>query len=148
MQTEKAIYHDSRYFRVGVLQNLIQTEGRVLAGKWKDEFTIYLYHFPEYPVAQKITVGSTVSMKNNSRFAILNVSIYLKDTKKEVLSIKRVSPSQIIQFEFSREGSYDLLYSIADNQKIEKRNIKIVPQLRKPSNLPHNFDPQLKPTWY
>jgi hypothetical protein len=112
-------------------ETLIEPKGEMLAGKWKNETTIYLYHFPEYPVAQNISLGSNISLKNNSSFSILNVSIYLKDTQKEVLSVNKLSANESIKFEFNREGLYELLYSIANIQKIEKRNIKVIPQLKK-----------------
>jgi hypothetical protein len=148
MQTANVINHDSQFLKIEIFQNLNQHQGKMMAGKWKNETIIYLYHFPEYSIDQKIAVGSIVSMKNNSNFAILNVSIYSKDVQKEVLTLKTLSPNQSIQFEFNKEGSFDLSYSIADNQKIEKRIFKVVSQPRKQPKASVNFDPQLKPAWY
>jgi hypothetical protein len=133
LETATEVKHDSQFSRVELYESLMENKGEMLAGKWKNETIIYLYHFPEHAVVQKISLGSNTSLKNNSSFSILNVSIFSKDTKKEVLSVKKLSPNKSIKFEFNREGSYELLYSIANNKKAEKRNIKVIPQLNKSS---------------
>ena len=140
MKSKNAIFHDWHFINFEHWHTTLQLEGKMLPGSWKKETTIYLHRFPKFPVEYRIPVQSILCLNNNSVFAILNASIISKKFKSEVFSFKELSPNKELHLEFNKEGSYDLIYSFPDNQRIEKRKIKVAPQPSDPSQGPHNFD--------
>ncbi len=141
------IFHDSHFVSIKSWLTLLHLEKEMLPEIRKNETAVFLHHFPKKPIEYQVPIKSPLALKNNSSFAIANLSFFSRNAQKEVFCFKDLPPHKVIQLEFVKEGFYTLFYSFPFNQKVEERLINIVPQLPQSSRIPPHFDPQLKPSW-
>lgn len=145
--SEQNYNYDPKVIRFKSFLALSYLEGKALPEVPRKETTLYLLGRSRKPVEQRISLNYPVSLKNNSDFPVLSLSILFKNPQKHVFFLKELAPKKAVQLEFVREGVFDLFYSFAWDQKIHKRVLKIIRKSEGKSPVPHNFHPDLKSSW-
>ncbi|MFQ5443832.1 MAG: hypothetical protein ACE5EK_04360 [Nitrospinales bacterium] len=147
-RADQDYYFDSKFVQFKNFLAISYLEGKSLREIPRKETTLYLQSFSRKPIEPQAPIHSAVSLKNNSDFTIINFSILCRESRKRIFHLNELAPKKIIQLEFAQKGVFDLFYSFAWDQKIEKRRLKIIQKPDAKSSIPHNFHPDLKPSWW
>ncbi len=139
--------YDSDYLSLKIWQNILHLQGQMLQECIAKEAPIYLFLPPSNSRENEIQIQNRAHVKNISMSSVLNLSIVSKNSGKEILSVRELSPHKELQFEFKKEGAYELIYSFVNQQKFEKQIIKVVPRRDSSQPYPPNYNPDLNPNW-
>ncbi len=137
--SDREFYRDPDFirFKAGLL--LPHLFGNALQEIPRDETVLYLSTFARKQFEIRIPVRSQVSFRNDTGFAIRNVSIHSIRAQKEVFHLNTLPPQKNIQLEFIEAGRYSICYLIAGNRKIERKNLTLVPRPQDDGFTPHAF---------
>ena len=142
---ESIVDHDPQHIRFTYWSALLSFNDVHPSDTSEKQNTIFLENHRQNSPVREGVANTSISIKNNCNFAVLNVNIFSKKAGKTVFSLPELPDKKSIRLEFKQEGTYELHFFIAGSTAFTKITFKILPETIKSSA--KNFDWDLKLPW-
>ncbi len=91
---------------------------------------------------------TTIIWKNDNDSAVLNFSIFSKETSLEIFCLKLFPSKNSIKLEFKKSGDYFFKYREQNTQTVTKGKLEIISSVNSQNHQTKNLSSDLKSTWY
>jgi hypothetical protein len=109
---------------------------------------IFLDHYSSQGVVCEYPVKTKFNLKNDTDFALLNLTLIFRDSGKTVFSTSSLSPQKTISLSILQSGFFDLHFRVSFVETISKATFKIFDPTDSTHPNSENFGFNLKPKWF
>ena len=136
--------HDPEFIRFRSWTALLSLSGEIPEGHRPDEVTVFLDEQEEAYESETVRTGQSLSLRNSTRFALMNLGIVCGRTGEPVFHAHELPPRRKLRLEFIKEGHYSVHYSPAFSGVTLRRNLRVVPSQKNSTHLSSNFQPRFR----
>ena len=109
--------------------------------------TIFLQHYCVRGETRSYPSKSKVSLKNDCGTTILNLTLFSREDRKEVLFLTELAPGKTVPLTFIKKNVYEMRFWTAHAPTPAHSSLKIFESSSPTSSRPNNLNFNLKPTW-